>query len=230
MIIDDEEVICKLFAEMLEPYGYQVETETDGRKVMDRLWQERFDVVLLDLLMPYINGIDLLGQLKQSFEELPIIIVTGHGSIEAAVASMQAGAADFVTKPVEASVLDIRIRKVLEYVHTKRLANTDGLTGLYNYRSFQERLRQEVARANRYHCPLSLIMLDIDHIKQFNDRFGHLSGAEALRCLAQILGKNSRGVNMVARYGGEEFASLIPVTDRTTAAIQPGRQPQAATA
>jgi diguanylate cyclase (GGDEF)-like protein len=218
LIVDDEEVVCQVFAEMLKEYGYQAATETNGSKVIDFLWQEHFDVVLLDLMMPGISGIDLLRQLKQGFEELPVIIVTGYGSIETAVESMQAGAADFVTKPVQASVLDIRIKRVIEYAQTKRLANTDGLTGLYNRRAFQERLQQEVDRANRYHRPLSLIMIDIDHFKTYNDTHGHLQGDDILVEVARLLKQLSRASDIVARYGGEEFALILPETDRASAA------------
>jgi two-component system cell cycle response regulator len=217
LIVDDEEVVCKVFAEMLERYGYQTVTETDASKVLGHLWTECFDVVLLDLLMPDISGIDLLRQIKQPFEDLPVIIITGHGSIETAVASMQAGASDFVTKPVEAAVLDIRIKKALEYSHTKRLANTDGLTGLYNYRSFRERLEQEVKRANRYHRPLSLIMIDVDHFKLYNDTYGHQQGDYVLAEVARSLQQLSRTSDIVARYGGEEFALILPETDRASA-------------
>jgi two-component system cell cycle response regulator len=217
LIVDDEEVVCKVFAEMLQQYGYQTVIETDARNVLDHLWTARFDVVLLDLLMPAMSGIDLLHQIKQSFEDLPVIIVTGHGSIETAVASMQAGASDFVTKPVEASVLDIRIKKALEYSHTKRLANTDGLTGLYNYRAFRERLEQEVKRANRYHRPLSLIMIDIDHFKLYNDTYGHQQGDHVLMEVAHSLQQLCRTSDIVARYGGEEFALILPETDRVSA-------------
>jgi diguanylate cyclase (GGDEF)-like protein len=97
------------------------------------------------------------------------------------------------------------------------------LTGLYNHRYFYHLLETELKRARRYGRSLSLIMLDIDHFKQFNDRFGHLSGDEALRCLAQILRKNSRGVDMVARYGGEEFAIILPETDLPQGSIQAER-------
>jgi two-component system nitrogen regulation response regulator NtrX len=148
LIVDDEDVICTLFSEILQQYGYQTATETDGRKTLERLWQEHFDVLLLDLMLPGINGIQLLRQLRQSFEELPVVMITGHGSIETAVESIQAGASEFVTKPVDPAVLDLRIQKAIEYVHTKRLANTDALTGLCNYRSFQERLVQEIERAH----------------------------------------------------------------------------------
>lgn len=117
----------------------------------------------------------------------------------------------------------IAIENARLFAETTRLANTDPLTGLYNHRYFYHLLETEVKRARRYSRSLSLIMLDIDHFKQFNDRFGHLSGDEALRCLAQILRKNSRGVDMVARYGGEEFAIILPETDLAQAGIQAER-------
>ena len=218
LVVDDEAVICTLFAAMLSQYGcYQVVTTTDGRKVMDILQREPFDVVLLDMRLPAITGRDLLRQITQAFEELPVIIVTGHGNIEAAVESMQAGAADFVTKPVPAAVLHIRIQKVLEHTHTRRLASTDGLTELYNYRTFQERLAQEVDRVNRYGRPLSLVMIDVDHFKIYNDLYGHPQGDMVLRELARLLCEASRTSDIVARYGGEEFAIILPETDRANA-------------
>ena len=218
LVVDDEAVICTLFAAMLSQYGcYQVVTTTDGRQVMDILRREPFDVVLMDMRMPAITGSDLLRQITQAFEELPVIIVTGHGTIEAAVESMQAGAADFVTKPVPAAVLHIRIQKVLEHSHTRRLASTDGLTELYNHRTFQERLAQEVDRVNRYGRPLSLVMIDVDDFKSYNDMYGHPQGDIALRELARLLREASRTSDIVARYGGEEFAIILPETDRVNA-------------
>ncbi|MBM3226994.1 MAG: response regulator, partial [Candidatus Tectomicrobia bacterium] len=158
LVVDDEAIICTLFAAMLGQYDcYHVITTTDGRQVMDILHRERCDVVLLDVCMPAIPGLSVLRQITQAFAELPVIIITGHGSIELAVESMQAGAADFVTKPVPAAVVHIRIQKALEHARTRRLASTDGLTDVYNYRTFHERLEQEVARANRYHRPLALL-------------------------------------------------------------------------
>ncbi|MFQ5846389.1 MAG: GAF domain-containing protein [Candidatus Methylomirabilales bacterium] len=117
----------------------------------------------------------------------------------------------------------IAIENARLFAETRRLANTDALTGLFNHRYFYHLLDTEVKRARRYGRSLSLIMLDIDHFKEFNDRHGHLAGDEALRCLAQILRKNSRRVDTVARYGGEEFAIILPETDLEQAAVQAER-------
>lgn len=218
LVVDDEEIICTLFAAMLGHYGrYHVVTTTDGRQVMDILRREPFDVMLLDMAMPAISGLEVLRQVTQVFEELPVIIVTGHGSIEVAVESMQAGAADFVTKPVPAAVLHLRIQKALEHARTRRLASTDGLTEVYNHRTFQERLAQEIARANRYSRPLSLLMIDVDHFKMYNDTFGHPQGDIVLQDLARLLREMSRTSDIIARYGGEEFAVILPETDSVSA-------------
>lgn len=117
----------------------------------------------------------------------------------------------------------VAIENARLFAETRRLADTDELTGLCNHRYFYQLLHGEIRRAVRYARPLSLIMLDIDHFKAFNDRHGHLAGDDVLRELAQVLRKNSREVDSVARYGGEEFAVILPETDLSHAAIQAER-------
>jgi len=217
LIVDDEITVCHALTATLSHYGYDCTIETNGLKVLSRLQTELFDGVLLDLRMPEIAGFELLQCIKEPFPDLPVIIMTGFGSIETAVECMQAGAADFVTKPIDLAVLDIRIKKAIEHEQTRRLAFTDDLTSLANYRGFHTRLQQEIERADRYHRPLSLIMLDIDYFKAYNDTYGHPQGDAILAQVAKLLKQTSRSSDIVARYGGEEFALVLPETDQPSA-------------
>jgi diguanylate cyclase (GGDEF)-like protein len=218
LIVDDDIAVCRVFATILQRNDdYTVDIELDSRQVLARLQHEKYDLILLDIKMPDGNGLELLRQLQAYFDEVPVIMVTGFGTIEIAVKAMQIGATDFVTKPVGASVLQVRVRKALEYARTKRLASTDGLTGLCNHRVLRERLQEEVERANRYYRPLSLLMIDIDHFKQHNDTHGHLWGDTILVEVARLLKAMSRTSDIVARYGGEEFAMLLPETTQEQA-------------
>jgi diguanylate cyclase (GGDEF)-like protein len=124
---------------------------------------------------------------------------------------------------ISADQAAVAIENARLFAETRRLANTDELTGLYNHRHFYHLFNAEVNRAHRYNRPLSLIMIDLDRFKQFNDQYGHLAGDEALRRLAQILRWNARGVDMVSRYGGEEFTIILPETDLDQATIQAER-------
>jgi len=219
LIVDDDIAVCDMLAETLTAYGYDCTVENNGLNVLTRLQTDFFDGVLLDLMMPKITGLELIQRIKEPFPELPVIIITGYGSIETAVQCMRAGASDFVTKPIDMAVLDIRIKKAIEHEQTRRLAYTDGLTSLANYRSFHARLQQEIERADRYHRPLSLIMLDIDYFKTYNDMHGHPQGDAILTQVAKLLAQTSRSSDIVARYGGEEFALILPETDQSSAEV-----------
>ena len=111
---------------------------------------------------------------------------------------------------------DLEVRAArLEAINARleALAKLDGMTGLKNHRAFQERLETEFQRASRYSMPLSLLLMDVDHFKSFNDSYGHLAGDEVLKALARVLLENARGLDFVARYGGEEFVMILPHAD-----------------
>jgi diguanylate cyclase (GGDEF)-like protein len=122
-----------------------------------------------------------------------------------------------------ASQAAVSIENARLFEETRQLAITDPLTGLANHRQFYTQLAREMRRAQRYRRPLAVLMLDLDHFKAFNDRFGHLAGDQALREIADVLRQNARSVDILARYGGEEFAIILPETDLARAASQAER-------
>ena len=212
LVVDDDESVCHVMSVLLADLGYEVVTETDPRRVLSLVRQGEFDVVLLDIVMPDLDGLELIDQIREHFNVLPILVVTAYGSAELTVEAMRRGATDFVTKPVDAPLLDLRIRRAFDLEQTRRKANTDGLTGLYNHRYLQERLLQEIERAERYDRPLSVVMADLDHFKSFNDAHGHPRGDEVLIAVSSTLRQVSRASDILARYGGEEFTLILPET------------------
>lgn len=219
LIVDDDETVCVALSMMLRAREYAVQTETRSSRVLERLRRSRFDLIVLDLVMPEVYGLQLLGEIKSEFAALPVVILTGISDTVTAIEAMQAGASDFMTKPIEGAFLDLRIQRAIDMERTKRLADIDGLTGLYNHRVFQQRLDEEIKRAQRHGRPLTLLLLDVDHFKAFNDTHGHPKGDAALVELARLLQEVSRSEDVVARYGGEEFAVIAPETDPEGARI-----------
>jgi diguanylate cyclase (GGDEF)-like protein len=168
------------------------------------------------------DGIALTRAIMEMGLNIPVIIMTGYASIDSAVASMKAGAADFITKPFRFNHTIFIIKKVLETKrlqelarqsdYYKKLSYLDDLTGVSNHRYFMQMLGNEIQRHSRYTHPLSLIMADIDNFKSVNDRYGHLMGDQVLITVADLIKKSIRGFDLLARYGGEEFCVILPET------------------
>lgn len=170
------------------------------------------DLVLVDLEMDGLNGLDLIRQIRSQsrFEDLPVIVLTGSRTEEHETAALATGATDFVSKPVSPSVLRLRIQTHGENRRLRQqladLASSDTLTGLQNRRGLEERLGLELRRAMRTDLPLSLALFDVDHFKHINDTYGHPTGDEALKMVANTLRQSFQRVSdCVSRIGGEEF-------------------------
>ena len=229
MIVDDDPTICDVIGDSLRPEGYDVSAFGSAEDALNQLESSLFDLVILDLKLPGMDGIEALHAIKDKWPDIDVIIMTGYTSVESAVESMQLGAADYIPKPFTPDHLLVVIRKTLyrrlleikarERDLYARLATIDAVTDVYNHRFFQEILGSEVARAHRYGQVVSLLMADVDDFKKYNDRNGHQAGDEALRRLAAVMVAESRTSDHVARYGGEEFAVVLCQTGKKGAAV-----------
>lgn len=194
----------------------------EASEVLRRAREEAPDLVLLDLGLD--AGGDLVRVLKASrdADELLPLVCLSRGSDER-LGALRRGADECLERGVDDELLIARLESLLRIKRShdrllarerelERLSVTDPLTGLYNRRLFEERLREEFVRSQRFGDPLSLIMVDLDHFKRVNDRHGHLAGDEVLRGAAAILRNCVREIDIVTRYGGEEFAVILPRT------------------
>ncbi|CAK0749445.1 two-component system, chemotaxis family, response regulator WspR [Azospirillaceae bacterium] len=221
MIIDDVLANIYLLRACLTE-EYSIIFATSGMEGIGLIRSQSPDIVLLDLMMPEMDGYEVCAALQSDPEtsDIPIIFVTTQGEDDDEAKGLSLGAVDYVTKPFVPAIVKARVRVHIElkrlHDRLKHLSSTDGLTGLANRRIFDESLKREWSRGLRAGTPLSLVMIDIDFFKNFNDFYGHLGGDDCLRKVTGALAAAvpRLGGDLVARYGGEEFAVLLVDTDR----------------
>ena len=230
LIVDDSKLIAHVAKTMLNKQGHEVILAQDGKAGLEAAKSGQPDIILLDLIMPVMDGYEVCEHLKadETTREIPIIMVTSKAETADKVKGLQMGALDYVTKPFDEAELiarvniHLRLRELYQEVQRQNrllqeMANRDGLTGLYNHRYFHEQLSQDFLRAKRYHESLTCVMLDIDFFKKFNDTYGHQTGDVVLKNLAQVIEASTRESDLSARYGGEEFALVMYHTDQKAA-------------
>ena len=220
LIIDDVPTNIQVLAEALR-LDYRIKVATNGADGLAAARQTPPDLILLDVMMPDMDGFEVCRQLKSdpATSGIPVIFVTARSEAADEEFGLNLGAVDYITKPFHLPVVRARVRNHLTLKQKadqlEQLAHIDGLTGIANRRRFDETLELEFRRCQRNEHPMSLLMLDIDYFKQYNDHFGHGVGDLCLvQVAASLAGNLSRAADTVARYGGEEFAVILPETDK----------------
>ncbi|PIF29125.1 response regulator receiver modulated diguanylate cyclase [Acidovorax sp. 56] len=219
LIVDDNTGMVQLMARMLKGVA-RLRFATRGDEALKLMLESAPDLVLLDAEMPGMSGYEVCEAIRAdaTLADIPVIFVTGHGETDAEVRGLEAGAVDFITKPVNEALLLARVRTQLRLKsmadELRSMATTDGLTGLANRRHFDELMRREWQRCARTGSSIALLMADIDHFKRYNDSYGHPGGDACLQAVAKALTLVARRpADRVGRLGGEEFVVLLPDTD-----------------
>jgi two-component system cell cycle response regulator len=234
LVVDDEPANIRVVREGLAGAGYTFTEARDGTQALSAIRAERPDLIVMDVEMPGLSGVEVCrivkaNQGESGFGFIPVILMTARQA-SSKIEGLELGADDYLVKPFDMLELSARVKSMLRLKvlqdqllqknreldrankELDRLSRTDGLTGLFNRRYFEERFAVEFARSNRYRAPLSCMMIDIDHFKRLNDTYGHAFGDKVLQAVASVAQDTLRDVDMLARYGGEEFVGLLPET------------------
>ncbi len=226
LVVDDNPDNLEIISTRLQFRGYDVATADRGDVAIQQVHKTMPDLILLDIMMPDMDGYEVARRIRneEAIPYIPIIVVTARDSTEDKVTGLDAGADDYLTKPINFPELEARVRSMLRIKRLQdqleeknreleQLSIRDGLTGLFNHRHMHDLLTDEFERSGRSGEPLSVVMFDLDRFKEVNDTYGHQAGDRVLEELADILRETAREIDKLGRYGGEEFMIILPGSD-----------------
>lgn len=224
LVVDDDPNNLKMAKSVLSHEGYKVQCAHNGEEALARIRRNPPHLVLLDVNMPGINGIETMIQLRGKVDYVSVIFVSGCSEIEDVVHGLDSGADDYLIKPYDPRELLARVRAQLRIKDVrdelkvandrlKELVDIDDLTGLYNMRSIYSKIEHELKRAQRFRRSMAVVMLDMDHFKSVNDDHDHLFGSFVLKEIGNIIKQNLRQIDFAARYGGDEFLIVLTEVD-----------------
>ncbi|MBD2296758.1 PleD family two-component system response regulator [Anabaena sphaerica FACHB-251] len=233
LVVDDVKLNLQVIANILDKVGYEITLVSNGYQALERVQSARPDLILLDLMMPEINGLEVCEKIQSNPElaDIPIIFLSASQEQEHLLQAFEKGAVDYVTKPFHTAELLARVRMHLELKYSRqklkklleeqkelveqleKLANTDPLTGVWNRRYLLMIAEQEIKRSQRYNFSFAVLLMDIDHFKKINDTYGHNIGDEVIIFMTKTVLNHLRQPDCFGRFGGEEFVVLLPETD-----------------
>jgi two-component system chemotaxis response regulator CheY len=246
LIVEDDPMSALVLRHALETMGHEPVVASDGQEAWELIQRDDIRLVISDWMMPRMDGLELCRRIRGQTERgyTYVVVVTAKRQRQDRIEALQAGADDLLSKPFDHGELLARTQvaqriltmqeelqarsRELELIRDElacqnerlaQMAVCDSLTGLKNRRHFREVLDASFSFSLRQRMPLSIVMLDVDQFKAYNDSFGHPAGDTVLTRLATMLSENSRDSDLVARYGGEEFVILLPGTEATAARL-----------
>lgn len=228
LVVDDEDIIRVLLTEILTEEGYEVITAPDGEHAVELLEKENFDLVISDMVMPGMNGIEVLQAAFRINPDYQVVMITGYPSVDTAVRLVNLGAADYITKPFNVDLIKITVAKVMELKRVRGaagpkmgsaapVASIDTLTGTYNLHLFDRILEQEVGRSQLRGHTCSLMMAEIDKFENYTQKGGQSAGEDLIKALFAIVNQECRPGDVVGRSDYSQIALLLPETNREEA-------------
>lgn len=219
LCVDDEPGILNVLSEMIAEFGYKCDIANDGLEALEKLKNSSFSIVITDLVMPNLNGVDLIREIVKEYPDIDTIAITAYNTKYQYTDLIEIGASDFITKPFHINELQAKLNRIIRERTLKAeltyLSMKDGLTNMNNRRSFDIRLREEVGRALRQQYNLFLMLFDIDKFKNYNDQYGHQEGDAVLMAMPDVIAESTRkNVDVGYRYGGDEFALIVPQANK----------------
>lgn len=221
LIVDDEIINIHSLARILRDTARLCFAKS-GNQALQMAKKLQAEIILLDVMLPDLSGFEVCKQLKNDPDSSrsSVVFITALDKTAEEARGLRLGALDYITKPFNPTIVRMRVQNLLNltmaYRKLEELSTTDFLTGVFNRRYLVEIANTELKRHQRHNKNTSILMIDIDHFKQINDKYGHSVGDRALQHLVRLCRKNLRNEDIFARYGGEEFCVILPETDAAT--------------